>query len=108
MGLHGFLWKFFPPLEVKVTISEIETFFRDYGFSIGKGLVESYVKAGVRGHVEETVYSIRIEHKKPEHLALIAITNALSALLPSGHYHTYRGGIRGRTLVYKLTGVKIF
>ena len=91
MSLKELFWIIFPPLEVKATIAEIESFFRAYGFSMGAGFVEGYIKAGVKEHVEETVYSIRIEHKKPEYLALLSITKVIGMLLISGNYHVYRG-----------------
>jgi len=69
MGLKKLLWQFFPPVEVKATVAEVENFFKDYGYSIGKVIVEPQVKGGIRAHAEETVCAVRIEHKKPEYLA---------------------------------------
>ena len=91
IGLKGLFWKFFPPLEVKATVTEIENFYKDCGFFIGKGLCEARAKARVKGNVEIIIYAVRIEHKKPEYIALFTITNTLGELLSSGYYHFYRG-----------------
>lgn len=86
--MRGLLWKLFPPYEVKLTIEAIQAFLSDNaGFC--RSLVEPAALALAKD-AEKTVYSVRIEHMKPDHLALLIITNVLGAYICSGQYHTYR------------------
>ena len=84
---------FSPPREVKSTIAQIEIFLNDETFSYARSLVETNAKALVKEKTEKVIYSIRIEHKKPDHMALISIINVINILLPTGQYHIYRGAL---------------
>lgn len=87
--IQKLLWRLFPPFEVKLTREAIDGFLGSRaklcGSIIGSGAHE------LVDDTEKTLYSIRINHMKPDQLALILITNVLGRHLQSGQYHTYRG-----------------
>ena len=41
------------------------------------------------------MYTIRVDKKQPDQLALMLIMNVIARLLPSGMYHVYRGLLSG-------------
>jgi len=86
---HYILSKIFPPYEVKVTLGEVDAFLNQHAF-LCKDVVRSEV-ASLAKVADKTVHSIRIDHMKPDHLALVLITNVLGRHLSSGQHHTYRG-----------------
>ena len=88
--MHKLLWKVFPPYEVRITLRAARRFINDGGALFTRPIVEPAVTALIR-NAERTVYSIRIDGKKPDQLALMLITNVLWEHLRSGHYHIYRG-----------------
>jgi len=87
--MRAWLWKVFPPFEVKLTIEEISSFLNEHA-SLCRDLILRDAVALAR-HAEKTVYSIRIEGMKPDRLALLVITNVLGSHISSGQNHIYRG-----------------
>lgn len=87
--MQKLIWKWFPPYEVKLTKIEINTFLKSHG-SLCVDLVLQEAMA-LANDAEKTVYSIRIDHMKPDHLALLIITNVAGRQLSGGWHHTYRG-----------------
>jgi hypothetical protein len=83
------VWKIFPPYEVKVTLAEIDDFLNENA-SLCKDVVRCEARSLAKV-AEKTVHSIRIDHLKPDQLALILITKVLGRHLSSGWYHVYRG-----------------
>ncbi|HEU0046659.1 MAG TPA: hypothetical protein VFQ43_03510, partial [Nitrososphaera sp.] len=75
--MRAWLWKVFPPFEVKLTIEEISSFLNEHA-SLCRDLILRDAVALAR-HAEKTVYSIRIEGMKPDRLALLVITNVLGS-----------------------------
>jgi hypothetical protein len=88
-SVKNLLWKFFPPYEVKLTQQELKSFL-DQSAGVCRNTIERELIYLVKD-AEKTVYSIRIDNMKPEHLALLLVTNVLGRHIGSGHYHTYRG-----------------
>lgn len=87
--MRKLFWKFFPPYEVKLTMEEVRAFLKQTAGSC-PGVIEQEVLALVRD-ADRTVYSVRIDHMKPDHLALLLVTNVLGRHIGSGSHHTYRG-----------------
>jgi len=83
------IWKFIPPYEVKLTVEEARAFLRQKAESC-RSIVEPEVIALAKD-AEKTVYSVRIDRMKPDHLALLLITNVLGKHIGSGSHHIYRG-----------------
>jgi hypothetical protein len=86
--MQTLFWKLFPPYEVRLTAEEVRGFLK--GAELCRAEIEPKVMALVKD-AEKTVYSVRIDRMKPDHLALLLITNVLSQELSSGQHHTYRG-----------------
>jgi len=81
--------KLFPPYEVKVTCQDIDVLLQ-----VNDGLCNDLIRneaIKLAKDADKTLYSIRIDHLKPDQLALILIFNVLTRNLESGWYHTYRG-----------------
>jgi len=87
--LQNLLWKVFPPYEVTKTASEMRSIFDDFQPS-SRPIIEPVAMGEIR-NADKTVYSVRIDHMKPDHLALLVITNVIGRHLSSGMHHTYRG-----------------
>src|SRR5688572_1005813 len=87
--MRSLLWKVFAPYEVRLTVAQIKTFLANAaGPSLA--LIEPTAVSLAR-EAEKTVYSVRIDHMKPDHLALLLITNVVGNSIGSGSHHTYRG-----------------
>lgn len=83
------LWaRLFPPYEVRLTTAEVKNFLKDT--SLCRDIIESKVLLELND-VERVLYSIRIDHVKPDNLALMLITNVVGRELGSGTHHIYRG-----------------
>jgi hypothetical protein len=99
-ALRNLVWRILPPPEVTDTRRHVRTFLADAThLDSGAGVffppeVERLALRLV-SDIDRTVYSIRVDKKQPDELALILITNVLAGLLPSGRYHTYRGVLSG-------------
>jgi len=87
--MQKFIWKIFPPYEVKITLEEARVFLGQNA-ELCRSIIEPEVTALVRD-AEKTVYSLRIDRMKPDHLVLLLITNVLGRHIGSGCHHTYRG-----------------
>jgi hypothetical protein len=87
--LQQLIWKILPPFEVKVTSEEISAFLTKHANS-SKSIIERGTSDLLKD-VDKAIYSIRIEGVKPEHLALLLITNVTGEHLSMGNYHVYRG-----------------
>ena len=87
--LQQLVWKILPPLEVKLTIEEINSFLLAHA-NLAKSIVEKDATVLVKD-AEKTIYSVRIEGMKPKHLALLLITNVTGKHLSMGNFHSYRG-----------------
>ncbi len=87
--IQKLLWKIFPPYEVQLTLAEVKAFFEGREFCLSRNIIEPKVLSLAKVS-ESTVYSIRIDRIKPDHLALILITNVLGRYIGSGQYHVYR------------------
>jgi hypothetical protein len=91
--MHSLLWKVFSPYEVRLTVAEAKAFLaKSAGAS--RSLIEPAVVSLARD-AEKTIYSVRIDHMKPDHLALLLITNVVGNQIGSGSHHTYRGVLNG-------------
>jgi hypothetical protein len=88
------------PYEVTWATEAVQTFFRSGGWGPEAKVIEDEVTALVKKQQEKTIYSIRVDQMKPDHLALMLITNALAGRLQSGQFHTYRG-------VLSMTGTEL-
>lgn len=86
--MRKLLWKFFPPYEVRLTLAEIEQLFAEG--HICTNIVKSKAIALAKD-ADRTVYSIRIDHMKPDQLALILVSNVVGRELQCGNHHIYRG-----------------
>lgn len=89
MGISKVIGKLFPPYEVKLTCQDIDSFLQ-----ADNGLCADLVRKDalmLAKDSDKTVYSIRIDHLKPDQLALILIFNVLTRNLQSGWNHSYRG-----------------
>lgn len=86
-------WKLFPPYEVKLTIEEAHSFLSQTA-KASQAVIEPGVIALAKD-TEKTIYSVRIDNMKPDHLAMLLITNVIRHHLGSGHFHTYRGVLNG-------------
>lgn len=97
--LQRLIWKLFPPYEVRATIAEVRAFFDAHLF-LSRDLVESGVRTLLRD-VPRAIHTVRIDGVKPQHLALMLISNVLANELPSGQHHIYRGalGISGNDML---------
>lgn len=104
MDIPKVVGRLFPPFEVRVTCKNIATFLQaDDGLCVDLVKREAFKLAR---DIDKTMYSIRINHFKPDQLALILIFNVLVRNLEGGSYHVYRGklGTQGhdmRRLWYK-------
>lgn len=87
--LQRAFWKVFPPLEVKATTEEIIAFLSGYAGEYRRILEKNAI--ALANDAEKTIYSIRIEHMQPDHLALLLISNVTGQHLSMGNYHIYRG-----------------
>jgi len=103
--VRNIFWKLFPPLEVKVTVEEIRAFLGSDAW-VSRSIIEQ-AAIELAKDAEKTVYSIRIDRMKPDHLALFLILNVLGVRLASGQYHIYRGvlGIIGKDMLSMWTAV---
>ncbi|OBX37015.1 hypothetical protein A8U91_01363 [Halomonas elongata] len=63
----AFFWRLFPPLEVRLTLEAMKEFMNEA--SLCRSVVEPKVAALVKD-TEKTVYSVRIDRMKPDHLAI--------------------------------------
>lgn len=88
--MRKFFWVLFPPYEVQITLRALEDFLSVTSAGISKALVRVAVVRLIKD-AERTVYSIRIDGRKPDQLALMLITNVVGAELSSGSHHVYRG-----------------
>ncbi len=87
--IQKLFWKLFPPFEVRLTKEAVDAFLNTY-----PSTCTELIRAGVNNFLRDTervVYPIRIDHMKPDQLALILITNVLAEHLQSGQFHVYRG-----------------
>ncbi len=87
--MRKMLWKIFPPYEVKLTVEEAKVFLGQTA-EICRSIVEPEIVALAKD-ADKTVYSVRIDRMKPDHLALLLITNVVGRHIGSGAHHTYRG-----------------
>jgi hypothetical protein len=79
----------FKPFEVKATCRDIDAFLQ-----ADNGLCIETVRKGALSLAHDTdkvLYSIRVNHMKPDELALTLIYNVLTRNLQSGSLHVYRG-----------------
>lgn len=96
--MQQFVWKLFPPYEVRLTVDEAKAFLS--GAAMCRPIIEPKVIALAKD-AEKTVYSIRIDRMKPDQLALLLVTNVVGSELASGQHHTYRGvlGMMGKDIL---------
>ena len=87
--VSSWMRKVFTPYEVKITIKEAKSFLGQTA-TLCRRIIEPDVVTLAKD-VDKTVYSIRVDRMKPDHLALLLITNVLGRHIGSGAYHTYRG-----------------
>lgn len=87
--VRSWMRKVFTPYEVKITIREARTFLGQTA-TLCHRIIEPDVVTLAKD-VDKTVYSIRVDRMKPDHLALLLITNVLGRHIGSGAYHIYRG-----------------
>lgn len=81
--------KIFPPYEVRLTIESAKAFLaRNAGTCLN--VVEPMVIDLIKD-TDRTVYSVRIDGIKPDHLALMLIANVVASAIGSGSFHIYRG-----------------
>jgi len=78
-----------PPPEVNWTVDAING-FRSRNDTLAVDVAINAALALARD-AERTVSRVRIEQVKPEHLALMLITEVTGKLLQSGSYHVSRG-----------------
>jgi hypothetical protein len=97
--VRNIFWKLFPPFEVKVTVEEIRAFLGSDAWA-SRSIIEQAAIEYAKD-AEKTVYFIRIDRMKPDHLALFLILNVLGIRLASGQYHIHRGvlGIIGKDML---------
>lgn len=87
--LQNLICKFLPPPEVKRTVEAINEFRRqNEALAVDVATNAALVLAR---NAKPTVYTVRIEQVKPEHLALMLITEVTGKLLHSSSYHVNRG-----------------
>lgn len=101
MWFRRLFWYFSPPYEVKLAMMELIAFLKQQDTSLScLEIVFRDTKALLK-IAEKTVYSIRIDGMKPDHLALMLITNVIGHHLTSGRHHIYRGllSIEGRDML---------
>ena len=90
MGLvRSWMREVFTPYEVKITVKEAKRFLSQTATLCRRTIEPDAVT--LAKDVDKTVYSIRVDRMKPDHLALLLITNVLGRHIGSGAYHTYRG-----------------
>jgi len=77
------------PPEVKRTVAAINE-FRSQNETLAVDVAINAALALAR-NAKRTVYTVRIEQVKPEHLALMLITDVTGKLLQSSSYHVNRG-----------------
>lgn len=92
--------RIFVPYEVKILKSEIDVILKET--SLTKIILKKRLET-LANDVDKVLYSVRIDGMKPDHLALLLLTNVLGEELSSGSHHTYRGvlsatGIEMRSL----------
>ena len=87
--MRSLLWKVFTPYEVRLTVAEVKAFLAESA-GASRALIEPTVVSLARD-AEKTIYSVRIDHLKPDHLALLLIINVVGNRIGSGSHHTYRG-----------------
>lgn len=87
--MKNLFWKLFPPHEVRLSIDEARNFL-----SQNAGVCLTVIEPAVIDLLKDadrTIYSIRIDGMKPDHLALMLVTNVIGHAISSGSFHTYRG-----------------
>jgi len=87
--IRRLIWKFFPPIEVRQTMTHVDQFLAGSAPFSGH-LVERDCRLALK-RAERVVRLVRIEGKKPEEIALRLIRNSLGNHLCSGEFHSYRG-----------------
>lgn len=92
--MKNILWKIFPPYEVSLTQKELDSFLSKNAGNCLES-IRSEIVSLIKDS-EKTVYSIRIDNIKPEHLALLLTTNVIGNHISSGRYHVYRGLLGGQ------------
>lgn len=83
------LWRIFPPIELTATKSNATSFVMAHTVATRDAVLNRIFH--LLNDTERTVYSIRCDHLKPQHLALLLVSNVTSTMLQTGQYHTYRG-----------------
>jgi len=104
--IQDYIWKIFPPYEVKVTREYIKEYFKRYEAQVGLGSgntikhVRNLALERIKNH-RAVVNSVRIENIHPENIALIQIVNSIDSHLGSGACHIYRNTLSddGRCLM---------
>lgn len=93
--MQKLLWKLFPPYEVKLTLQEIRAFLSRHETMYSSIVLRDAIS--LARDAEKTIYSVRIDHIKPDHLALLIIRNVTFKHITMGWHHAYRGmlGISG-------------
>ena len=92
--VRKWLWLIFPPFETSLLILEVNAFFKKNDknpLNFGSDIVQKTVIKMIKKNPEMVVYSLRIERKKVDELALTLIGIVAGQLLGSGNYHVYRG-----------------
>lgn len=75
--------------EIEMCITEFNNISQELSASakeIVKPVVFDYLK-----DTEKTLYSLQKDKISPRNLIFLLITNAIAEILPTGHYHIYRG-----------------
>ncbi len=85
--------------EIKMCISELNSMSQELSttaIEIVKPRVFEYLK-----DTERVLYSLQEDKITPRNLILLLITNAIAEVLPTGHYHIYRGvlGLEGQNML---------
>ncbi|MHB1793367.1 MAG: hypothetical protein ACYCPO_00230 [Acidobacteriaceae bacterium] len=89
LNISALFYRIFKPFEVRMTCNDIEAFLRaDNGLCLDVVRREALILAN---NTDKVLYSIRIDHMKPDQLALTLIYNVLTKQLQSGWQHIYRG-----------------
>ena len=86
--VRSWMRKVFTPYEVKITIKEAKTFLSQTA-TLCHRIIEPDVVTLAKD-VDKTVYSIRVDRMRPDHLSLLLVTNVLGRHIGSGAYHIYR------------------
>lgn len=80
--------RLFPLYEARVTREAAEALLQHAQAS--RAVLQPAVQRAL-ADVETTVYSIRIDHMRPDQIALMLLTNVIGEELGSGRHHVYRG-----------------